>query len=364
MIRFFDRRFLFGILALIFPMTIALSDVTSSQEKQAAKQGILRQASLKWMQVGMEQYRSDLFTDAEQSFRRALVFQKYLIPAEREQLNEFLANARIAESEGKQALANTQPADKSVEQDQPVKAEVNVEKVKDSQPSTEEGLDKIIDQPSQQKVQSVVVAEPSVSKIKVAAKSSRGVALVKNESFSSKYMRLSAWLSQNRRYFLMIGLPALAVLIFISKLQGRRKRPGRRLYTNHVPENSSFIGVRLNGGKENNRAVKDSKNGRLAFAAAGNPKRKSFEQSTEHWKEKHTGHAPVADKSSQTDEKWPERKEKLQAADSAVAKAGQKQCRKCEETKALSDFHKNKSSKDGLASWCKECKKQSRKKSV
>ena len=350
--KFLDRSFLPGILALIFLLTMALSEVTLSQEKQAAKQGILRRASQQWMQVGMQQYRSDLFTDAEQSFRRALVFQKYLTAAEREQLNEFLANTRIAISEGKQALASTQTADESVKQDPPIKAG---EKAKDSQSSTEEGLKKITGQPSRQKVQSVVVAEPSVSKIQVGAKSSRGVALVKNESFSSKYMQLSAWLSQNRRNILIICLPALAVLIFISKLQGR-KRPGRRVYTNHVPENSSFIGSKLNGSKENNRASEDLKNGRLAFAAAGNPKRKSFSQSTEHWKKQHAGHTPPAGKPFQISEKWPQRKDKFEDDDSLDAKAAQKQCSKCNELKAHSDFHKDKSCKDGLARWCKECK--------
>ena len=127
MIKSFDRRFLSGILALIFLLTLILSDITLSQESQAGKEEVLRKASLRWMQVGMDQYRSDLFTEAELSFRRALIFQKYLTDAEREQLNEYLANARIAISEGKQALASTQTADESVEPNQPVKAVVNVE---------------------------------------------------------------------------------------------------------------------------------------------------------------------------------------------------------------------------------------------
>ncbi|MGB2862706.1 MAG: hypothetical protein WBC05_05205 [Sedimentisphaerales bacterium] len=371
LIKSFERRFLPGILALIFLLAMVLSDVTLSQESQAGKEEVLRKASLRWMQLGMQQYRSDLFTEAELSFRRAHVFKKYLTDAERQQLNEFLANARIAISEGKQALADTQTADESVEPNQPVKAEVNVEKVKDSEPSTEQGrqqtgneIKTISVQPSQREVQPVKVTEPSVSKIQFEAESSSGVVLVKNKSFGSKYMRLSAWLSQNRRNVLMIGLPALAVLVFISKLQGRRKRPGRSVYTNHVPASTSYIGNRLNRNKENSRAVVDSKNGRLAFAAAGNPKRKSFEQSTEHWKEKHAGHTPGAGKSFQISKKWPQRKDKFEDDGPVIAKAEQKLCSKCEELKAHSDFHKDKSCKDGLARWCKECKKQYRKKSV
>ena len=360
----FDRRFLTGILALIFLLTMILSDVTLSQESQAGKEEVLRKASLRWMQVGIKQYKSDLFTEAELSFRRARVFKKYLTDAERQELNEFLANARTAISEGKQAVANTKPADESIEQAEPVKAEVNVEKVKVSEPATEKQLDKISDQPGPQEVQSVKTAEPSVSKIQLAAESSPDVIVVKNESFRAKFMRLSDWLLQNRRNILMIGLPALAVLVLISKLQGIRIRPGRSVYANHVPANISFIGSKLNSNDGNNRPSKGLGKRRLAFAAAPGPERKSFEQSTEHWKEKHANHAPAAVKPVRTDEEWPQRKDKPQAGDSVVAKAGQKRCRKCNELKALSDFHKNKSSKDGLASWCKECKKQSRKKSV
>ncbi len=139
----FDKKFLSGILALIFLLTMALSEITSSQESQAGKQNVLRQASQQWMQVGIKQYRLDLFKEAERSFRRARVFQNYLTAAERRQLNEFLANARIAISEGKQAIPSTQTADKSVDPNQPVKPEVKVEKVKEkvkeSESSTEEG---------------------------------------------------------------------------------------------------------------------------------------------------------------------------------------------------------------------------------
>jgi len=352
-----NRRLPAGILALFFLLTMVLSEVALSRESQTGEQNILRQASLEWMQMGMQQYRSNQFSGAEKSFRRALVFRKYLTDAEREQLNEFLANARIAISEGKQAVASIQTA----------KAEEE-EKVKNSEPSTAKRQQQTVKEPKiinsqiEQKVRSVKVAEPSVSKIRVEAESSQDVIVVKDKSFNSELMRLSAWLSQNRRNVLMICLPALAVLIFISKLQGIRRRPGRRVYTNQVPANSSFIGSRLAGGNGNNRPVEDSKKGRLAFAAAASPKRKSFEQSTEHWKKEPAGLTPAAGKSFKTSEKWPQRKDKLQAGHSVIAKAGQKQCRKCKETKAHSDFHKDKSCKDGLARWCKECKKQYRKK--
>ncbi len=87
LIKSFDRRFLSGILALTFLLTLALSDVTLSQESQDGKQNILRQASQQWMQVGIQQYKRNLFKEAELSFRRAHIFQKYLTAAEHEQLD-------------------------------------------------------------------------------------------------------------------------------------------------------------------------------------------------------------------------------------------------------------------------------------
>ena len=350
-------------------LTMALPNVTLSRESQAGKEEVLRKASLRWMQVGIQQYQGDLFTDAELSFRRALVFQKYLTDAERDQLTEFLANARIAESEGIQAVASTQTADESVELNKPVKAAAIVEKVEPSQPLSEQGrrqttesIDKISGEPSPRKEQPVEVVKAGVSKIKVTVGPSNGISLFKDGSLMTNLTQLSSWLTENRMKILMISLPVLAVLIFISKRQARRKRPGRRVYTNHVPVSSSFIGSNLNGSNENSRAVKGSKNRRSAPAAAEKPKRKSFTQSTEHWKKEPAGLTPAAGKSFRTNEKWPQRKDKFEDENPAAPKEEQKQCGKCGELKALGDFHKDKSCKDGLARWCKECKAKAAKK--
>jgi len=332
------------------------------QESQAGKQEVLRRASLRWMQVGIRQYERSQFADAELSFRRARVFQKYLDDAERRQLDEYLANARIVISEGTQALAITQTADESVEQDQPVKAEANVEKVKAGRPPLEEGrrqttevIDKISEQPSRREKSPVEATEAAVSKIQVRKESSRVISLAADGSLSSKLMGLSSWLSENRGNILMICLPVLAVLIFISK-QAARKRPGGRVYTNQVPQNSSFIGSKLNGGNENRRPVKNSKNARSPSAAAENPKRKSFTQSTDHWKKDPAGLTPAARKSFKTNDKTPQRKDKFEDENPALTKDQKKLCRKCNELKPLGDFHKDKSCKDGLARWCKECR--------
>jgi len=342
----FNRKYLFGLLAIIFLLTVALTNVTLSRESQTDKQNVLRQASLEWMQVGFKQYESKQFADAEKSFRRALVFKKYLTEAECLKINKFLAKARIDLSEGKQPIAKTQ---KAKTEEQLKNSEPSV--VKEQQQTEKEP--KTINSQIEQKVQPVKTAEPEpvVPEIQVAEESPDEVIVVKDKSFRSKIMGLSDWLLQNRRNVLLIGLPILAVLVIISKLQGLKRRPGRRVYANYAPANSSFIGAKLNEGNEN---------ARLASAAA-RPKRKSFEQSTEHWK-KNAVKSSAERKRIETKEKWPQQKDKSAASNSTVAKAGQKQCRKCKKPKPHSDFYKNRSSKDGLASWCKQCMKEYSKK--
>jgi hypothetical protein len=124
-----NRIFLPGILALVLLPAMILPQAALSQENQADEQITLRQASQQWMQVGIEQYRSNQFADAERSFLRARVFQNYLTDTERRLLNELIKNARIAISEGKQASAVTMPADDPAEPNEPAKAEAVVEKL-------------------------------------------------------------------------------------------------------------------------------------------------------------------------------------------------------------------------------------------
>ena len=351
----FNRKYLFTILAMIFLLTVALTNITLSEQSQPEKQNVLRQASLEWMQVGVKQYQSKQFADAEKSFRRALVFKKYLTEAERLKINNFLTKARIDLSEDKQPVENAQPA----------KAE---EKIKDSEPlvakeqQQTEKEPKIINSQIEQKVQPVKPAEPEpvVPEIQVAEESPVEVIVIKDKSFRSKLIGLSDWLLQNRRNVLLIGLPLLAVLVIISRLQKIKIRPGRRVYANYAPASSSFIGAKLADVNEKHRTIKGLKRGHSSSAVA-KPKRKSFEQSTEHWK-KNAVKSLAERNRVETKEKWPQQKDKSAASKSTVAKAGQKQCRKCKQFKPHSDFYKNRSSKDGLASWCKQCMKEYSKK--
>lgn len=339
----FNRKYLCIVMTSIFLPAVVLTQVCSSAESQAEKQNVLRQASLEWMQVGFKQYQSNQFENAEKSFRRALVFKKYLTEAELLKINDYLAKARSGSSEGIQPAESIQPA----------KAE---EKVKDGKTLAVKQQQQTAKEPKtissliEQKDQSVTSAGPSVSENQSEAESSAEVIIVEDKSFRSEFMRLSDWLSENRRNVLLTGLPVLAVLIIIMKLQGPRIKPIRRVYANYAPASSSFIGAKLNGGRKTGRP-----------ASAANPKWKSFEQSTDHWK-KNAVKSPTERKEVETKEKWPPQKDKSAAGDAAVVKVEKKQCGKCKQFKPHSEFYKNKSTKDGLARWCKQCKKEYRQK--
>jgi hypothetical protein len=72
--------------------------------------------------------------------------------------------------------------------------------------------------------------------------------------------------------------------------------------------------------------------------------------------EQQTDEVSVADKPFQRSTEWPRRNYKCDDSHHVNRKVKQKLCSKCKQQKAESDFHKDRSCKDGLARWCKECK--------
>jgi hypothetical protein len=321
-----DKKFLPVVLVLILLLTAALPGPALSQESRAGQQNVLRQASLKWMQEGIKQYQSKQFTDAEQSFRNALVFQKYLTEAERKQLNDYLAKAQTPPTKPEPALKQPQPA-KS---------------------------------PPPKKVQPVKTAEPNSPAIQLAGKTAGNVAVTKDKDLKSQFLQLSDWLAANRRNILMVGLPLLAVLMLIAKFQARKRRPGTRVYSNPAIVGSSFIGAKLSAGRPGRKRHKDSHRLRPALASAANHEQKGFTQSLDHWR-KYTVNAPAAAKPFETSEAVPQRKDKFEETGVSADEVEKKLCGRCKELKPVTEFYKNKSTSDGLARWCKECKKQYRK---
>jgi hypothetical protein len=66
---------------------------------------------------------------------------------------------------------------------------------------------------------------------------------------------------------------------------------------------------------------------------------------------------------AQVGEPPPEEQTIAQSQLEPTEKADRKQCRKCKKYKPLTEFHKNASSRDGLARWCKSCKTKAGKES-
>ena len=69
-----------------------------------------------------------------------------------------------------------------------------------------------------------------------------------------------------------------------------------------------------------------------------------------------TDEVSVANKPFQTNTEWPRRNYTCEDSHHVNGKVKRKLCNKCKQQKTDSDFHKDRSCKDGLARWCKECK--------
>jgi hypothetical protein len=360
-----DNKFLPVVPALIFLLTAALPGPVLSGESRPGEQNVLRQASLEWMQVGIKQYQSRQFEDAELSFRRALVFRKFLTDDERNRVSSYLENARIAAAKAKQSAATAGPANKSVKQPQPPKVPAKSEKPAQNRSAQEparrqiqKGPDKTKSPPSQM-VPAPKHASPTEPELQLAGEAPGDIVVLKDKSFKSQLLRVSDWLAANRANILMVGLPLLAVLIAIAKFQARKRKPGTRVYMNPALAGSSFIGANLSTGRESRKKHKDPHRHRPVPAAEAAPSQKGFTQSLEHWR-KHAINAPAATKPFDTNESHPQRKDKFETAAEPAAEAEKKQCGKCKKVKPVTEFYKNKSTSDGLARWCKECKKQYR----
>jgi FtsZ-interacting cell division protein ZipA len=412
LIQSLDRKLLPGILALVFLLTMILSEVDSSQASEASGQEVLRKAAQGWIQRGMEQYRQHLFEAAERSFRCARVYRKHLTAAEREQLNELLAKVRIAGSEANLVPTATQTVNEPVEQGQPVKAESPVAEVKNTESPTKkvrEETGKKLKQTSNQTTapeeQTVDKAEPDVSKNQVEPAPPQTVVLVTKASFMNKLTRCSSWLRNIRRELLIAALPALALLLLIARRQ--RRGTTKRVYTNVVREHSPIIGLKLAQHKRSRHGITDLEEGRVAYVPERHGKQKKWKNTIEQWKtrngqseqlrseinrqEQATRHpkqqtaevrtpdekpqheltkpkrteerprqqadeVPAAGEPSQRKRKWPHRDYKYEDCHRVIGEVKEKLCRRCEKWHAESNFHKNRSCKDNLASWCKECK--------
>jgi hypothetical protein len=181
----------------------------------------------------------------------------------------------------------------------------------------------------------------------------------------------------------------------------------RTVYANQVRESSPIVGVKLADHKPSRRGVNGSEKGRLAHVPKRNERDKRLTKTTrqfenlheqirqlqheitkceqtevrieqrfaklmafneqsqhevaehkrvEEHREQQTDEVSVANKPFQRSTEWPRGNYKCDDSHHVNGKVKQKLCSKCKQQKAESDFHKDRSCKDGLARWCKECK--------
>jgi hypothetical protein len=252
-----DRKPLFGILGLIFLLTMTFSKVTSSRAEEVGKPNALHRAAQGWIQVGIQQYQRSLFKAAEKSFRRAQVFKKYLTIAEREQLNELLQKARVAESEGKHILADFQTAGKLIEQAQPIEAETHIEKPEDSEPITNKESEQspqrpkeISSQLSEQEKETVETAELALTETEEIEVFSQRTLQERMVSLIKQPVQYFSGLNDKQWRIWGLSTAGMLTIVLLLMIQRRkRKETFKRVYENPalVQESSSVIGARLAG---------------------------------------------------------------------------------------------------------------------
>ena len=307
-------------------------------------------------------------------------------------------------------MADTQTADKIIKQDQPIKTKTHVEKVEDSEPLTKkepeqsaQRLKDINSQPSEQEKQTVEKIEPAVAENEDKVVPSQRVPPGGIEGLINKLAQYSSRLN-NKQWqkwgLLTAGMLTIVLLLLIE----RRKRGGtvKRVYENQVQQRSSVIGAKLVGGRESHQGIEFLEKGRLAYVQKSDGRQKKWRKTVKQWKKQNrqieqlqpeitereqatenlkqqtaevklqhglterkqaeevskqqAGDVPAAGKPLQKDRERPRGSLKYEESHRVLGQVKQKLCRKCEKWKAESEFHKNKSCKDGLARWCKECK--------
>ena len=239
-------------------------------------------------------------------------------------------------------------------------------------------------------------------------------------SFVDRLNQFMSWLYERQWAeweILTIAITALFVLLWIMRRQ--RKRAVRNIYKNPFLEKTPVIGAKLGAHKRRHHLIKDLKKGRLAAVQKRHTKQQKPTKYTESSEKLHEQIQQLQReiiKRKQTEVRLEERvayltaaNEKLQLELAEVQVAGgqqksevpeskqveqlpdrqvvtelavekpvegkpagkgdeydakhrvvddvrQKLCRKCKEWKPESEFHKNASSKNGLAGSCKTCK--------
>jgi hypothetical protein len=111
--------------------------VSQSQSRQQ-KAETLRGVGQNWIQVGLEQYKRGLYTEAEKSFLAATEYQEYLTDKENKQLEDNLTKARQAIVERQAATEQIKQAQDLQNKGQTLEAKAHYEKIRNSPYLTEQ----------------------------------------------------------------------------------------------------------------------------------------------------------------------------------------------------------------------------------
>ncbi len=128
----FGKKPLLVVLVSMLLLTLFLSQEAQSQVNRNDKQKIVRQVANKWIQVGVEQYRSGFYKSAEQSLLRAQDYQEYLTDEEREKLNNLLEKTHQAVLKRSKITNTIQDIDELIKQGDIAEARSRLEAVKES----------------------------------------------------------------------------------------------------------------------------------------------------------------------------------------------------------------------------------------
>ncbi|MHC4637130.1 MAG: type II secretion system protein GspD [Planctomycetota bacterium] len=119
------------LIAMVVILALPISGVAQDNEKEAG--AAAADVARYWIQIGAKQYEKGFYLPAEQSFLKALDYQKYLNEEEKQTLNKWIGKAHLASMERKALEEQTKIAGELVKQGKLLKARGTLLKIKDSE---------------------------------------------------------------------------------------------------------------------------------------------------------------------------------------------------------------------------------------
>jgi len=128
-----DRHSFFLTLSLILLLTMVFGgfSVAQSDADASNKAKVFAKIARNWIAVGTEQYQRGLYSQAQQSFSKAIGYQDYLSSSDKKKVSGLLEKTRFAGIEKKRVLTSIKTADDLIGQGKLVDAQACLEAVAD-----------------------------------------------------------------------------------------------------------------------------------------------------------------------------------------------------------------------------------------